>query len=350
MRKFGVEIELIAPVGMSRADMAARLTEAGVPAFDGGNYHSHSRVSDKWKFEGDGSLPRDTGMELVSPPLEQSELSTIERVCETLEQSGCSVNKQCGLHVHVSASDLQVNALKRLAALYMEHEKVIDAMLPASRRASNSTYCRTLTAADMTALSRATSAQDIAQAISPDVSTIGYGRLRGQTRRTATKNMKLNFQPFWRLGTVEFRHHSGTIDASKIVKWIQLCIRMVELAVKEADEPLTVSVSTRPDTRKMQLFYDLMARPEGGTAEEWRVALGRDSRPSGIEKMLNAAGVAFYKQGRRNGQACYFLRTAAASPVAQPTLDSLAARLELPEDEKDFWTQRTTTLGAITRS
>ena len=42
---------------------------------------------------------------------------------------------------------------------------------------------------------------------------------------------KLNLMAFWRHGTVEFRQHSGTIDAEKICAWISLTQGFIEKAL-----------------------------------------------------------------------------------------------------------------------
>lgn len=54
-----------------------------------------------------GHLKRDLGLELVSPVLENEDcLNSIKFISSILLDMNCSVNKNCGLHVHVEALDI----------------------------------------------------------------------------------------------------------------------------------------------------------------------------------------------------------------------------------------------------
>jgi hypothetical protein len=39
---------------------------------------------------------------------------------------------------------------------------------------------------------------------------------------------KLNLESLERHGTIEFRQHSGTVDAEKAVNWVRLCTAFIE--------------------------------------------------------------------------------------------------------------------------
>ncbi|MDO5509556.1 MAG: amidoligase family protein, partial [Weeksellaceae bacterium] len=47
-------------------------------------------------------------------------------------------------------------------------------------------------------------------------------------RAFGTRYLKLNLSSYQRHGTVEFRHHSGTVNYTKIKNWILICARLVE--------------------------------------------------------------------------------------------------------------------------
>lgn len=345
MLDFGVEIECLLPSVLSRAAVAAAVAEAGVPAYDAG--YSHTFEATKWKVVSDRSIVGPgNGIELVSPPLNETGFEQIEKVSAVLLRLGATVNRSCGLHVHTEARTLSVTALKKLAALYIEHEPVIDQLLPNSRRGSANNYCKSISTANWNRLANATSVNDIAIAIT------------GTTDRSA-RFVKLNYHSYWRHGTVEFRHHSGTVDAAKIIKWVVFCSKLVEAAAREAHEPIRLPANTPTEYsaywqrgRRTKKIFDMLMRPEGATAEEIRAALGVRSRPNVRWHLNNAAGPAernaLTRVGRRNRHEVFRLSSVAQTAVAPrtaPTLESLYEKLGLSDEDKQFWAARASHLA-----
>jgi len=332
MLKFGIEIEFMAPAHLSRSGVAEKLTAGGAPCYDAG--YTHTRVV-LWKIVTDGSLTGGNGMELVSPPLpyNQTGFEAVQKACAVLAQIGGTVNRSCGLHVHIDVHHMSLPALRKLAVIYVESEDVIDQLLPTSRRGNANNYCRSVKAlANLSQLATASNVTMVASAATQQ-----------------TKYVKLNFLPYFRQGTVEFRHHSGTIDAEKIIKWVTLCVKMLEAAVREQGQPIAAPVSTtRPRGRARRVIYDLMARPEGVTTEEVRVALNRRSQTS-LPPLMRRLGISFRTQGRRNGHRVFYLEmTDVVTNRAPATLDALCERLALSDEDKVFWAQRAAALAAGT--
>lgn len=336
---FGVEIECLLPslnagAAMTQERLAAVITNAGVPCRAAGYNHHLSRT---WKIVSDGSLrpgANQLGFEVVSPPLDENGLDQVTKVCEALAALGATVNRSCGLHVHVGARYLPVPVLKKLAELYINHETVVDSFMPASRRLSNCPYAKSMTATSATALAAATDLNQIARAI-------GHGRFA-----------KVNFQAYWRHGTVEFRHHSGTISADKIIKWIVLCNALVAIAKKEADTPVVGTAADprehvywRRGGRRRRALFRMLVRDIGVTRPELAAELNLRSLPL-IARHLEASGASTQTHGRRGGHDVYRLVavSATAAPVvtsATPvTLDGLCARLELSAEDKAYWEAR----------
>ena len=54
--------------------------------------------------------------------------------------------------------------------------------------------------------------------------------------RGAARYKKLNLMSFWQHGTVEFRHHQGTVEAQKAENWVRMCLRMCLAAREGAKE------------------------------------------------------------------------------------------------------------------
>jgi hypothetical protein len=157
-------------------------------------------------------------------------------VCDVLARLGCRVNSRCGLHVHIGNAPLNDNVTpaqftgtsiahtEQTGEYYTDHADPFDAaiikdwmvrytrmqtsrnginaMLPTSRH--NNRMCQRL---DLNTLERANTIQELAQA-------------------THGKFSSINLQT-WSNGTVEFRQHSGTIEAEKIWAWMQFLLNLV---------------------------------------------------------------------------------------------------------------------------
>ncbi len=198
-RTFGIEIEL---VHGNKYAMRDALQRAGIDCEVEGYNHT---TRPHWKIVTDSSI-RGGGYELVSPILKGEEgLDEVRRVCEVLNAQGATVNRSCGLHVHHGAGDLKEKHLRNLLNLYRRSEGVIDTMMPVSRRASNNTYCETL-------------------------------RHLREGERPWGRYYKLNLESLHVHGTVEFRQHSGTVDAEKITNWVKITQMMVERSKRQVKD------------------------------------------------------------------------------------------------------------------
>jgi hypothetical protein len=196
-RTVGVEIECHIPAAAERsinADIAAVLE------YNREAWNTTTRTY--WKGITDGSLeaPRGyVGREYVSPPLLPAELFLqLPLLLQVLELHGARVNKSCGFHVHIDGAGYTPKRMQYLINHYAKSETALDCLMPLSRRESNTDYCKSVRNVQSTMLS--------------SDGRIRYGRY-----------YKLNLASFAKHGTVEFRHHSGTLDFEKMVCWIALC-------------------------------------------------------------------------------------------------------------------------------
>ena len=211
-RTFGVEIEFILIDGWNAEDLAGHMRGWGIDCrYTGYTHHT----SAQWKIVTDSSLRADGGgygLELVSPILKgKAGREELTRVLEALNDAPVTVNRSCGLHIHLGASNLRMKDLKTLFIFYNQHEDLIDQMLPASRRGSGNQYCRSI--------------NDIIQVIR-QARTLG-GIFRNYN---VDRYHKLNILSYERHGTVEFRQHSGTTDPDKIIGWLDMAMAMVRIS------------------------------------------------------------------------------------------------------------------------
>lgn len=187
--KFGVELET-----MYSDEIQGLSSEFNV--FYGVGYHGRPEGYDMhnmyhWMQTYDGSL--DLYGEYVSPILQgEKGFSILKQMCKALIQSGATVNKRCGLHVHVDREHFSGREhVHRFTDLYKHMEKEMDTIVSPSRRESRNSYCRSLE--------------------SYDPRSGRYGKVN-----------------LTRDSTVEVRHHQGTLNYNKIFNWIKIIHYLVE--------------------------------------------------------------------------------------------------------------------------
>jgi hypothetical protein len=226
-RKFGIEIEY---VGVSRDELAQALMNVGIDA--SAETYNH-RTQRYWKVITDASC----GYEIVSPILQGEEgISELEKVCEVMNEVGCSVNRHTGVHVHLDAADLTFLDAKHIVKRYHENETKIDSWFPRSRRSNNNTYCGSV--ASNFNLDRL----DMVEGENPVRNIVNYQR--GRFTKVNTQSLRTH-------GTIEFRQHSGSTDFTKIGNWVLFLQHFVEQCRKyKGMGNVTVDTNYKP-RRKM---------------------------------------------------------------------------------------------------
>lgn len=231
---FGIEIECTVPVAL---DLAV------------GSYHSGRSVEwlpAGWVAKYDSSLRAGRGrkaVEIVSPVLKGADgVRQVLTVVRELNARGATVNKSCGLHVHVGFDKNNRPALERLVTLAANFEKAIYASTGTKSR-ERGHYAR-----GVQALGNADAVQTMA--------------MRDRYRAVNLQNLLHNRKP-----TVEFRAFGGTLNATKIIGYVRLCLGIVERALKAkrvtnwvAKTPVETSPIHRDgegQTAITRLFYQL---------------------------------------------------------------------------------------------
>lgn len=327
---FGVEIECFLPEGATQSQAAAAAAHRlGAPVRV--ESYGHSTPSN-WKVVTDGSLgDYSRGCEFVSPILRgQDGLRQVSAICEALTDFGCTVNKKCGLHVHVGVGNAPITFFRNLVKLYATFEPVIDAMMPASRRGSQNLFCRSITSVSHAAIDRCTSLEQILEKIS--------GARFGERRY-----YKLNLAAYARHRTVEFRQHSGTLDATKASRWTVLCLRMVIAAQGTLSLGTTSVVQNRarPGTKAHRIGQMLM-RPEGVTAREICAEVAWPS--VSIPQQANICGIQTTSQ-RMGREVRYFAVMTPTSNTVALTPAGFAATIGAEVEERAYIERRTADLA-----
>lgn len=202
-RSFGIELEI---AGINHQTALTVLRAIGIAVQDE-SYNHTTRAH--WKLVEDSSVRG--GFEVVSPVLHGEEgIEEAMAVAEALSDAGATVNRSCGFHVHFDASDLTVNDVKTIVRRYADHETEIDAIMPPSRRGSNNTYCRSLSGIPFERFMRSFNITELASVM-------------------GSRYYKVNLMSFQRHGTIEFRQHSGTINANKIANWVRFLGQFIDI-------------------------------------------------------------------------------------------------------------------------
>ena len=205
---FGIEIETVAPDA---------LLDKGLWI---GDHHCGAQVPylwNGWKAEHDGSIrTRGDGhaCEIVSPVLRGAKgLARVAEVVQALKEEGHRVNSSCSVHVHVGwKRNWPAKALARLVTIVSHCERGLYA-ITGSKRRERSTYCDGIRE---------------------------YGSVRrAKPAMDCYRNHALNLVGLTRgiRETVEFRMFSGSLSATKICGWIQVCLGLVERAINGKRSP-----------------------------------------------------------------------------------------------------------------
>lgn len=197
---FGVEIEILMTPGLSQELIETALRDDGINATIE-RYNHQTRQH--WKIITDASC----GWEIVSPILSGEQgLNELRKVCETLTRIGCKVDKSCGLHVHIGADRLGVAKVRSVVKRWLGNEDNFDSIQPRSRRGTSNQFCQPL-AVTMRAhlIDNCLTIEDIAGLQS-------------------TRYSKLNLRSYFTHRTIEFRHHAGSTDTTKVVNWVKFLL------------------------------------------------------------------------------------------------------------------------------
>ena len=224
--------------------------------------------------------------EIVLPPLADCQVAFeyLEKICSTLSNVGADVNRSCGLHVHISNAPLNddthaarftgesIQHTSRTGRFLSQHGEPMDAvivkdimqryerqqdtlnrMFPNSR--TNNRYCQPLNA---TRIANANTIQEL-----------NHGKFYAVNLDT------------WRRGTIEFRQHSGTIDATKIWNWVQFILNLVNWTQTEridtnASRTIVQETPVAPFRRnsRVGVQYTMMRNDNGATTRDIMDATG----------------------------------------------------------------------------
>ena len=313
-RRFGVELEV---TGITMEKACAALRAVGLEACRPGYTH---RVMNPWKVVPDGSVPN--GCEVVSPIMSGEEgLAEVMVAIDALKAAGAGADRTCGLHVHIDAAGLGVAEIRNIVNRYAAFETEIDSFMPASRRANQNRYCKSVT--ELARASRFRNAGDVQTLV----------------RAQDTRYQKVNLQNWDRYTTVEFRQHNGIVDADRAAHWVRFLDSFVAESVRLAGggvEAVAVPVTTSAAPAGRLTFaqaraLEMMQRAGGTTAEAMAAAMGVQVHSArAVITRVRQAGYNV-RAARRNGAFRYEVVEAGQAAPARPARAVRAARANIAD-------------------
>jgi hypothetical protein len=209
-------------------------------------------VSNMTRHE-DNSL-RNNGWEFVTQPMKLRELEYTLRLF--FERGGFSKNnysERCSTHVHCNTTDMTLDQIQGLLAVYLVYESLLFQWVGADR--DKNIFCVPLRETTLT------------------MSMIQEGDLDSWQHKWEKweKYTALNLKPLFTQGTIEFRHMPGTCDVDAIILWCNLIGKMFAYAKRNSfKDIITALTSLNSSSRYAELTQDIfgeyahlfMNRPE----------------------------------------------------------------------------------------
>lgn len=204
----GLELEIICSAGPD--ELALMMEHEGLDV-DGSMEYTHERTS-WWKLVPDGSLPGN-GIEVVSPVLTPDQVEDqVARVTKAMKKAKARVSTHCGHHIHHNANYLTCAQLANVALAYDGNQRVIDSMMPESRRQNS--MC------DHIGRRERESIESYRHSYGSEHASFLAGAMSDRYK-------VVNLDALNRHGTVEFRQHPATTVDKKIMAWYELTSALV---------------------------------------------------------------------------------------------------------------------------
>jgi hypothetical protein len=86
------------------------------------------------------------------------------------------------------------------------------------------------------------------------------------------RHCKLNLISFDQHGTVEFRHHHGTVDPTAIKNWVMFCIQFFEYTMKKTKKPVQKDLLYAGVSASVKKYFMAVSKKNKEAAKKKTVA------------------------------------------------------------------------------
>lgn len=252
----------------------------------------------------DGSV-EPSGQEFVAKPtLGDAFPEQVARICSIFGTYGSAVNASCGVHVHVDAADLSIEAIRRLYVVFAVVQNNLFGTLVHANRQNPSpngvNYCAKLVGNSDYLIEMMGMPSDALRPWlynylyglawpskpKPQKSELVYKRLLADYRKAVelvkeqlhvkqthkyeneARRQALNFHSWMMRGTVEFRLKEGTVDPIELLNWPLWCGWFVEKVAAMRDDTVQGMIVKPPTVLELtHMFYRGKLTPPIGLCE-----------------------------------------------------------------------------------
>ena len=208
----------------------------------------------------DGSLS-DHGVEIQTSPSSLDELEKIIKLtCEGLKSQGFKGTRNCGLHVHIDARDFLSDHKKivQIIKTFYSCEDILYSMLPPSRWGNH--YCQRLSQNYLYKNFNKSLSKKKIESEWYHEDNRGRMEERKKSKYDKARYYGLNIHSIFFRGTVELRYHSGTVEESKILSWIEIMLQMVDYALNRYnDRDIRKMFNMETDSDKFYYFCNIFS-------------------------------------------------------------------------------------------
>jgi len=160
-------------------------------------------------------------------------LETIDKVCESLSNSGAKINKTCGLHVHLDMRRETEIAQENIFYAWQAFEKIFFAVTSISRRGNH--FCRSIDNSRTYEIAK------------------GMGRYN-----------TLNVTAYDKHQTFEIRLHQSTLEPTNIKNWVMFLIRFFDTYSKiKMTRERIIELTKMSDRELLLMLFSQIKMPFG---------------------------------------------------------------------------------------
>ena len=210
------------------------------------------KVINKWgdSVVEDGSLSGWAAHEVNTQPTNGDRfLEHIKQLCDGYKAVEASCSADCGLHVHINCKDLSFYDMRKVLAVYARTERALFGLCAQNRLDGSyskvcgynylnmsphpSVFKRQLLSflyVSKYELIAEKPKKQVGERIKEAKSDKADGLIDHSVRYRA-----LNIHSFFHRGSIEFRHHEGTVDYDEIINWSMVCGHLIESATRMSE-------------------------------------------------------------------------------------------------------------------